>query len=90
MKKLLMIMVMVSLLIGTEADAGIKEWWKNFGQKSTTGCVYDGLDRDIKCITIKWGGDTGKYWNEAVDECVRKTMSWSRRLGYEGQWTGCT
>ena len=89
MKKFLGILVLGLLLIGTEADAGIKEWWKNLGTKSTTGCVYDDLDKDIKCTTIKYGGDTGKYWDEATNECARKTMSWSRRLGYEGQWTGC-
>ena len=90
MKKLLMIMVMALLLIGTETDAGIKEWWKKFNRESMSGCVYNDFGDTIQCITVEWGGDTGKYWNEAERECSMKTMSLSRRLGYEGQWTGCT
>ena len=69
MKKLLGIVVL-GLLLSSNADAGFFKDFFSSG-KSTTGCAYDEFGEEIKCVSIKYGGN-GLTWNEATNKCVRK------------------
>ena len=68
MKKLLGIVVL-GLLLSSNADAGFFKDLFSFGGHSTTGCAYDEFGEEIKCVSIKYGGN-GLTWDEATNECV--------------------
>ena len=69
-KKLLAILVL-GLLLSSNADAGFFKDLFSFGGHSTTGCAYDEFGEEIKCVSIKYGGN-GLTWNEETNKCVRK------------------